>query len=64
MSLEPVMTPETEKLHQRCFQAHETERFRQLDGTPLATFGQRLLGFAVDLMLAILLWRRWNLPGG
>jgi|SRR5450755_2353465 uncharacterized RDD family membrane protein YckC len=56
MSLEPVITPETEKSHQRCFHAHETERLRQLDGTPLATFGQRLLGFAVDLLLAILLW--------
>ena len=29
---------------------------RQLDGLPLATFGQRLLGFYGDLCLVVLIW--------
>jgi uncharacterized RDD family membrane protein YckC len=28
----------------------------QLDGLPLATFGQRLLGYAIDLLIAIVMW--------
>ena len=38
------------------FHAHDSPRFRELEGLPLATFGQRLLGYFVDLFLAILLW--------
>jgi len=56
MSPQPLITADTEKLTQRYFHAHEAERLRQLDGTPLATFGQRLLGFAADLLLCVLLW--------
>jgi len=40
----------------RCFSAHESARRRGLDGVPLATFGQRLLGFVVDLLLIVVLW--------
>lgn len=28
----------------------------QLEGVPLATFWQRLLGYAVDLLIAVMLW--------
>ncbi len=38
------------------FNAHETARFDELDGLPLASFGQRALGFFIDLALVILLW--------
>jgi len=41
---------------QRCFHAHETARIDQLNGVPLATFWQRLLGNVVDLIIAVLLW--------
>jgi len=41
---------------QRRFSAHETERLRELNGLPLATFGQRLLGYVVDLIIAVVLW--------
>jgi uncharacterized RDD family membrane protein YckC len=40
----------------RRFHAHETERVRALDGAPLATFGQRVLGYAVDLAIAVVIW--------
>lgn len=40
----------------RRFHAHETPRFKELDGLPLATFWQRLLGYFVDLILAVILW--------
>lgn len=38
------------------FSSHETSRLRELNGVPLATFGQRLLGFLADLLIAILVW--------
>jgi uncharacterized RDD family membrane protein YckC len=38
------------------FRAHQSPRMRQLDGVPLATFAQRLLGYTVDLLLAIIIW--------
>jgi len=38
------------------FVAHEPERFDELDGLPLATFAQRVLGFAIDLLVVILVW--------
>ncbi len=41
---------------QRRFNAHETERLRELDGLLLATFPQRLLGYGIDLLLAVALW--------
>ena len=38
------------------FHAHETERTKELDGTLLATFGQRVFTYVVDLMIAVILW--------
>ena len=40
----------------RRFHAHETDRLRALQGMPLATFWQRLLGYFIDLLLAVILW--------
>jgi uncharacterized RDD family membrane protein YckC len=40
----------------RRFHAHETERVKALDGTLLATFGQRVFGYAVDLAIAVVIW--------
>jgi uncharacterized RDD family membrane protein YckC len=40
----------------RGFQAHETHRMDELDGAPLATFWQRALGFAIDALLAVVVW--------
>jgi uncharacterized RDD family membrane protein YckC len=40
----------------RRFHAHESERVRALDGTLLATFVQRLLGYALDLTIAVIIW--------
>jgi uncharacterized RDD family membrane protein YckC len=40
----------------RRFHIHETDRMHALDGLPLATFWQRVLGFLIDLFLALLLW--------
>ncbi len=40
----------------RYFNAHETARLDELDGLQLAGFGQRALGFLIDLFLVVLLW--------
>jgi hypothetical protein len=40
----------------RRFQTHESPRAHALNGLPLATFWQRLLGYFVDLLLAVLVW--------
>jgi uncharacterized RDD family membrane protein YckC len=40
----------------RHFCAHETSRLRELDGLPLATFFQRLLGYLLDVMIAVVIW--------
>ncbi len=40
----------------RYFKAHETARVDELDGLPLASFGQRALGFLIDFLLVIALW--------
>jgi len=40
----------------RRFHAHESPRLRALDGLALATFTQRLLGYFIDVVLAVLLW--------
>jgi len=40
----------------RHFHAHEPARTDALNGALLATFEQRVVGFAVDLLAAILLW--------
>jgi uncharacterized RDD family membrane protein YckC len=48
----------SEQLKPRCrhFQAHATARTSALNGLPLATFWQRVLGYFVDLLLAVLIW--------
>jgi uncharacterized RDD family membrane protein YckC len=38
------------------FHAHETARVDALDGLPLAKFWQRVLGFAIDLLLMLCVW--------
>ncbi len=40
----------------RCFRSHDSARIQALDGLPLATFWQRLLGYVADILLAIVLW--------
>jgi uncharacterized RDD family membrane protein YckC len=40
----------------RHYDAHESAREDELDGLPLAGFGQRALGFLIDLFLVVLLW--------
>ncbi len=40
----------------RYFQAHETTRTSALNGLPLATFWQRLVGYLVDIFLAVVIW--------
>jgi hypothetical protein len=37
-------------------QVNEPARLRELQGLPLATFSQRLLGYAIDLMIAVSIW--------
>jgi uncharacterized RDD family membrane protein YckC len=41
---------------QRKFHAHETARMDRLNGLPLATFGQRALGFGIDFLLMLVMW--------
>jgi uncharacterized RDD family membrane protein YckC len=41
---------------QRVFHIHGAERLHALEGLRLATFGQRALGYAVDVALAVLVW--------
>lgn len=40
----------------RVFQMHETERVRALEGLPLASFQQRVLGYVIDVFLAVIVW--------
>jgi uncharacterized RDD family membrane protein YckC len=44
------------KRARRCFHAHESAHAIALNGTPLALFWQRALGYLVDLILAVVLW--------
>ena len=48
----------TEKLEKpkRRFHVHESPHLAALDGRLLATFWQRLLGYVVDLMIAVVIW--------
>lgn len=50
------MDTQTRQRDRQRFSAHESPRAHQLDGLPLATFWQRLLGYAIDLVLAIVIW--------
>jgi uncharacterized RDD family membrane protein YckC len=52
----PATTQKHAPRAQRRFHAHETARLRELEGLALASFWQRLLGYAIDLILAVLLW--------
>jgi uncharacterized RDD family membrane protein YckC len=59
ITITPVSTI-TQKSHatsrpQR-FHAHESARSKDLEGLALATFWQRLLGYTIDLLLAVILW--------
>lgn len=38
------------------FQAHQSARAAALEGLPLATFWQRLLGYFVDILFAVIIW--------
>jgi uncharacterized RDD family membrane protein YckC len=47
---------EQSKQGPRKFTAHETPRKAALEEVPLATFWQRLLGYLLDLLIAVVLW--------
>ena len=47
---------EPSKLTRRTFHAHENPRVEALEGLPLATFWQRVLGYLFDLLFAVVLW--------
>jgi uncharacterized RDD family membrane protein YckC len=47
---------ETAKKPIRHFHAHESARMLALDGLPLASFGQRLLGYVLDVLSAVIVW--------
>jgi uncharacterized RDD family membrane protein YckC len=49
------MAPKPQKPPRR-FHAHNDTRLESLDGMPLATFGQRILGYTIDLILAVVVW--------
>jgi uncharacterized RDD family membrane protein YckC len=40
----------------RPFHAHETSRLHELDGIPLASFWQRLLGYVIDVLIVVIFW--------
>ena len=40
----------------RRFHAHQSARMAELNGLPLAAFWQRVLGYFVDLLLAVVIW--------
>lgn len=44
------------RARRRTFHAHETTRMQELDGLLLATFPQRLLGYFLDVIIAVILW--------
>ena len=57
MNLKTTLAPsETRVGKSRHFHVPDTARLRELEGLPLATFGQRVLGYAIDLVIAVLLW--------
>ena len=47
---------DTKKDHAGHFHVPATARLQELDGLPLASFGRRVLGFFVDLAIAVVLW--------
>jgi hypothetical protein len=44
------------KKQRRRFHAHESTQAQALEGVLLATFGQRMLGYFIDVILAVALW--------
>lgn len=51
-----IPMPEKKERRRRLFQTHETTRLHALEGLPLASFGQRVLGYFIDIFLAVLVW--------
>jgi uncharacterized RDD family membrane protein YckC len=49
------MTPKPSKERRR-FHAHRASHADALNGLLLATFGQRLLGYLIDVLLAVIVW--------
>lgn len=54
-AVSPV-TKHASRSSRRHFEVHETARLRELKGLPLAKFWQRVLGYAIDVLLAVVLW--------
>ena len=46
----------TSTVARRRFHPHDTARIHGLTGLPLATFWQRVLGYVVDLLIAVAIW--------
>ena len=44
------------------FDAHETERMKQLEGLPLASFGSRAAAFVIDFVLSALIFMAIGVP--
>ena len=42
--------------NRRFFQMHETARLHALEGLPLASVAQRVIGYLIDIFIALLLW--------
>jgi len=42
--------------NRRSFRAHESARLHALNGLPPSSQGQRLLGYTIDLFIAIVIW--------
>jgi uncharacterized RDD family membrane protein YckC len=49
------MNPQSKKAGRR-FHAHVGRRVGSLEGIPLAAFWQRLLGYSIDLLIAVIIW--------
>jgi uncharacterized RDD family membrane protein YckC len=47
---------EKDEKSRRTFSAHESSRLNALNGLPLARWWQRLLGYTIDLFIAIVIW--------
>ena len=41
-------------MSRRHFHLHDTTRLHALEGLPLATFSQRVIGYFVDVVIAVL----------
>lgn len=52
----PAASAQTSRSGPRRFHAHPAARLHELEGLALATFPQRVLGYLIDLVVAIVLW--------